>query len=439
LLVAQLLAVSLVGDGGGAGRDAAVGVGPPPTGTAAVGAATGIGWAGADGVAPGAGAVAAAGAGPGDGDGDAATAAAVRFLDRYVADDGRVVRHDQGGDTVSEGQAYGLLAAVGVGDRARFDRIWWWTTTHLRRDDALLAWRWADGTVVDEQSATDADLAAAWALALAAARWADGRDAYAGAATELVGAIVDHEVGRVDGQPVLLAGPWAGGDVPVLNPSYASPAAADVLVGVVGGDDAAALDVAVDGLVERTAELLAPSDLDGNLGQPHGEPGSSGAAGGSTDDRATASAADGGGDGSTGGSLAAGVAPDWAVADDEGGVEAVRGPREDGGGRFGWDAVRVPLWLAAACDPSSRELAAAHSPAIEDGAAVHRLGDHPARLVGAAGAALADGGHDRAVALLDAAAASDGDDPTYYGAALVAVGRLLLETTALGGCSPLTA
>ena len=28
-----------------------------------------------------------------------------RFLDRYVQDDGRVVRHDQGGDTVSEGRA----------------------------------------------------------------------------------------------------------------------------------------------------------------------------------------------------------------------------------------------------------------------------------------------------------------------------------------------
>ncbi len=34
------------------------------------------------------------------------------FLDTYV-DAGRVVRTDQGGDTVSEGQAYGLLLAVG--------------------------------------------------------------------------------------------------------------------------------------------------------------------------------------------------------------------------------------------------------------------------------------------------------------------------------------
>jgi len=38
---------------------------------------------------------------------DTARAAAESFLDRYVEPDGRVVRLDQGGDTVSEGQAYG--------------------------------------------------------------------------------------------------------------------------------------------------------------------------------------------------------------------------------------------------------------------------------------------------------------------------------------------
>ena len=43
-----------------------------------------------------------------------ATAAANAFLDDYVDDSGRVVRTDQGGDTVSEGQAYGMLVAVGL-------------------------------------------------------------------------------------------------------------------------------------------------------------------------------------------------------------------------------------------------------------------------------------------------------------------------------------
>jgi len=61
------------------------------------------------------------------------------FLRRYVDGDGRVVRRDQGGDTVSEGQAYGMLIAAGLGDWKRFDTIWGWTRSHLRRPDGLLS------------------------------------------------------------------------------------------------------------------------------------------------------------------------------------------------------------------------------------------------------------------------------------------------------------
>src|SRR5207237_725785 len=55
-----------------------------------------------------------------------AHAEAERFMRRYVDADGRVVRRDQGGDTVSEGQAYAMLLAVALDDRARFDRVWDW-------------------------------------------------------------------------------------------------------------------------------------------------------------------------------------------------------------------------------------------------------------------------------------------------------------------------
>ena len=93
--------------------------------------------------------------------------AARGFLDSYVDDDGRVVRHDQGGDTVSEGQAYALLVAAAIGDRKTFTDVWAWTTAHLRRPNGLLSWRWADGAVVDPSSAADADLDAARALVVA--------------------------------------------------------------------------------------------------------------------------------------------------------------------------------------------------------------------------------------------------------------------------------
>src|SRR5687768_9451710 len=71
-----------------------------------------------------------------------ATAAGRAFLDTYVEPDGRVVRRDEGGDTVSEGQAYALLIAVALGDRQRFEAVWSWTRDHLRRPDGLLSWRW---------------------------------------------------------------------------------------------------------------------------------------------------------------------------------------------------------------------------------------------------------------------------------------------------------
>src|SRR3546814_7879618 len=78
-------------------------------------------------------------------------------LDEYVTAEGRVVRYDQGGDTVSEGQAYAMLLAVGSDDEARFATIWDWTEQNLQRSDWLLAWQWADGGVVDEAPAADAD------------------------------------------------------------------------------------------------------------------------------------------------------------------------------------------------------------------------------------------------------------------------------------------
>ena len=55
---------------------------------------------------------------------DTARIAGQEFLKEYVEPDGRVVRRDEGGDVVSEGQAYGMLIAVAVGDETRFRSIW---------------------------------------------------------------------------------------------------------------------------------------------------------------------------------------------------------------------------------------------------------------------------------------------------------------------------
>src|SRR5205807_2455813 len=102
---------------------------------------------------------------------DRADAAARRFLNRYVTPDGRVSRLDQGGDTVGEGQAYGMLLAAAIGDSRRFDAIWGWTKSNLMRPDGLISFLWKSGHVQDPQAASDADLDASRALLVAACRF----------------------------------------------------------------------------------------------------------------------------------------------------------------------------------------------------------------------------------------------------------------------------
>ena len=303
------------------------------------------------------------------------------FLDRYVDDDGRVVRHDQGGDTVSEGQAYGMLLAVAADDEERFARVWDWTRTHLRRPDGLLAWRWAGGRVVDDEPAADADLDAARALALAADRFQEPR--YRDAAQTLKRAIVAHETAWAADRPVLVAGPWARSEA-VVNPSYWSPKAFQQLGFEKVGESSRQL----------TERLIA-----------------------------------------------AGLPPDWARVTASG-IEP-SGPPSGGEASYSYDAVRITVRLAESCDPADRALAARLWPRLrEQPGIVPRALDGtpaggsetPAALAGAAAAAWAAGDRDAARELLDRAQALDEDHPTYYGAAWIALTRAMLETGSLGSC-----
>ena len=145
------------------------------------------------------------------------------FLSRYVEPSGRVARHDQGGDTVSEGQAYAMLVAAALKDRTRFQAVWTWTQENLLRPDGLLAWRWQDGRVVDAESASDADLDAARALVIAAEVFGDDRLEAEG--VRLAKAVLDEETVMTDSGRMLVAGSWAVRDPYGYNPSYASPVA----------------------------------------------------------------------------------------------------------------------------------------------------------------------------------------------------------------------
>lgn len=105
------------------------------------------------------------------------------FKQGFVDAGGRVVDTGQGRISHSEGQGFAMLFAVHYGDRAAFDRLWEWTRRNLQvRDDALLAWRWDEkGGVTDRNNAVDGDVLVAWALLRAADKWRQPEHAAAGA------------------------------------------------------------------------------------------------------------------------------------------------------------------------------------------------------------------------------------------------------------------
>jgi endoglucanase len=317
------------------------------------------------------------------------------FLRAYVAPSGRVIRLDQGGDTVSEGQAYALLLAEFTGQTGMFDRVWSWTRAHLQLPDGQLAYATnATGSVRDAQPASDADVLVAWALSRATgpAAAADHREA-----RRIAGALLAHDTIVRDGRTLLAAGPWATGSPGSLNPSYWAPSAFAALAGFTGDARWRALATgaqAAEATLTRSGALLPP---------------------------------------------------DWARLDG-GALSATPAP---GGGapqtQYGLDAQRLVVWLASSCRPADRRLASHWWTVLSRGRLAAALALTPSGQVvsansnalplvaaAAAGSAAGDtGGRDRYLA---AARAEQAAHPTYYGGAWLALGEGLLGG-ALDGCA----
>ena len=339
---------------------------------------------------------------------DATTATAARtdaradaraFLQRYEASNGRVVRRDQGGDTVSEGQGYAMLVAVAIGDRQRFAAAWRWDQTNLQLPNALFAYHWSRGRVVSTQSATDADLDTAWALVLASQRFHDSL--YLAHGLQVANAILANETAEVAGALQLVAGPWGRSSPAVVDPSYFSVEAMDSLESVTGDPRWSALAADSTGLVaaDTTSGRTLPSD--------------------------------------------------WVDIQPDGVAQAVGDPGTTAGTpAYGLDAQRVPVWFAAGCAQSERAVAAHAWPLLRHSAgqgarisysvrgAARSADVNPLGSVAAAAAASAAGDQRAAATLLAAADRQSARSQTYYGDAWVALGRILLDTTWLSPCAP---
>jgi endoglucanase len=322
---------------------------------------------------------------------------ATAFLAAYVRPDGRVYRPDQGGDTVSEGQAYGLLLAEVASQPATFARIWQWTRAHLQLPSGLFAYHAnAAGHVLSAQPASDADLLIAWALLRYqgphAANWhQEGQ--------QVAAAMLAHEViTRPGGTPVLTAGPWATGRPASLDPSYWALPALTGLARLTGNQQWQQL---ADGAVAMTNRLTA-----------------------------------GGRD----------LPPDWAQLTASGVLAPAAAPNgSEPQTEYGLDAQRTVVWFAVSCDPRARALASrwwpllrqpgrAQAIALRPSGAIINPAAAPLPLVAAAAAAQAADQPSADRRLLQRAHAQQHSYPTYYGGAWAALGPALLSGALGGAC-----
>lgn len=145
------------------------------------------------------------------------------FKHNYLSQEGRIIDHENGDISHSEGQGYGMLLAVVNDDPTAFEQMWRWTRhTLLRPSLGLFAWRFDPKTasVTDENNASDGDTLIAWALLLAGNKWHD--EGYLKSSASIQDAIVNCLILELDNQTLLLPGlsGFTKDDGYIINPSY---------------------------------------------------------------------------------------------------------------------------------------------------------------------------------------------------------------------------
>jgi len=145
----------------------------------------------------------------------------------FMTKDGRIIDYDKNNCTTSEGQSYMMLRSLVMKDKKTFDLVWQWTKNNLQREDDLFAWLWGknkDGKylILDNNSASDADIDIAFALLLAQQKWGDFQ--YFEGAKPIIDSIWNNETKQIGDYLVLMPGVKQTTEEKIeINPSYFSP------------------------------------------------------------------------------------------------------------------------------------------------------------------------------------------------------------------------
>lgn len=151
-----------------------------------------------------------------------------RYAQRFLESSGRIIDFDRENSTTSEGQAYALFFALVANDRQHFEQILRWTENNLANGNlskTLPGWHWGKSreqwTVLDPNSASDADLWMAYTLVQAGRLW--HREDFVAAGSRLADLIAAQEVVHLPQfGPFLLPGKdgFLNRGTYSLNPSY---------------------------------------------------------------------------------------------------------------------------------------------------------------------------------------------------------------------------
>jgi endo-1,4-beta-D-glucanase Y len=132
-------------------------------------------------------------------------------------DGSKVIRPENGNDTVSDGIGYGMLIGVFMNDQPMFDTLWAFAKSKFD-SKGLMTWCVPSGTgsCSGSGSATDGDEDMAYALLMASRQWSGGT--YSADAMTLIKNILSHEVSGN-----ILEGGDGFNNANELDPSYFAP------------------------------------------------------------------------------------------------------------------------------------------------------------------------------------------------------------------------